>query len=408
MGMNQTPASERVHISFFGKRNAGKSSVINAVTGQDLAIVSSVMGTTTDPVYKTMELLPLGPVMVIDTPGIDDEGELGALRVRKSYQVLNKTDIAILVIDSTAGKGEEELELIHRFHKKGIPYLIVYNKIDLLSTEKIKDLAMSVRAGEVLVSASDGMNIQELKEKIASLKPEDTHKYPLIQDLIEPLDLVILVVPIDKAAPKGRLILPQQQTIRDILERGALSLVVRDTELKSTLDHFLAQGVCPKLVVTDSQAFARVSKAVPENITLTSFSILFSRYKGELETQLKGIAALSSIEDGDRILIAEGCTHHRQCGDIGTCKMPEWIRNYTGKKPVFEFTSGTEFPDDVSSYKMVVHCGGCMLNEREMNYRIACCQDQGVPITNYGILIAQVTGILKRSLGPFPEMQKLI
>ena len=408
MGMNQTPASERVHISFFGKRNAGKSSVINAVTGQDLAIVSSVMGTTTDPVYKTMELLPLGPVMVIDTPGIDDKGELGALRVRKSYQFLNKTDIAILVIDSTAGKGEEELELIHRFHKKGIPYLIVYNKIDLLSTEKIKDLAMSVRAGEVLVSASDGMNIQELKEKIASLKPEDTHKYPLIQDLIEPLDLVILVVPIDKAAPKGRLILPQQQTIRDILERGALSLVVRDTELKSTLDHFLAQGVCPKLVVTDSQAFARVSKAVPENITLTSFSILFSRYKGELEIQLKGIAALSSIEDGDRILIAEGCTHHRQCGDIGTCKMPEWIRNYTGKKPVFEFTSGTEFPDDVSSYKMVVHCGGCMLNEREMKYRIACCQDQGVPITNYGILIAQVTGILKRSLGPFPEMQKLI
>ena len=407
MGMNQTPASERVHISFFGKRNAGKSSVINAVTGQDLAIVSSVMGTTTDPVYKTMELLPLGPVMVIDTPGIDDEGELGALRVRKSYQVLNKTDIA-LIIDSTAGKGEEELELIHRFHKKGIPYLIVYNKIDLLSTEKIKDLAMSVRAEEVLVSASDGMNIQELKEKIASLKPEDTHKYPLIQDLIKPLDLVILVVPIDKAAPKGRLILPQQQTIRDILERGALSLVVRDTELKSTLDHFLAQGVCPKLVVTDSQAFARVSKAVPENITLTSFSILFSRYKGELEIQLKGIAALSSIEDGDRILIAEGCTHHRQCGDIGTCKMPEWIRNYTRKKPVFEFTSGTEFPDDVSSYKMVVHCGGCMLNEREMKYRIACCQDQGVPITNYGILIAQVTGILKRSLGPFPEMQKLI
>ena len=408
MGMNQTPAPERVHISFFGKRNAGKSSVINAVTGQDLAIVSSVRGTTTDPVYKTMELLPLGPVMIIDTPGIDDEGELGALRVRKSYQVLNKTDIAILVVDSTTGKGEEELALIHRFHKKGIPYLVVYNKIDLLSGEEIKDLAMSVRPGEVLVSAADGMNIQELKEKIATLKPEDTHKYPLIQDLIEPLDLVILVVPIDKAAPKGRLILPQQQTIRDILERGALSLVVRDTELKSTLDHFLAQGVCPKLVVTDSQAFARVSKDVPENITLTSFSILFSRYKGELETQLEGVAALSSIQDDDRILIAEGCTHHRQCGDIGTCKIPNWIRNYTGKKPVFEFTSGTEFPDDVSSYKMVVHCGGCMLNEREMKYRIACCRDQGVPITNYGLLIAQVTGILKRSLGPFPEMQKLV
>ena len=408
MGMNQTPASERVHISFFGKRNAGKSSVINAVTGQDLAIVSSVRGTTTDPVYKTMELLPLGPVMIIDTPGIDDEGELGALRVRKSYQVLNKTDIAILVVDSTTGKGEEELALIHRFHKKGIPYLVVYNKIDLLSGEEIKDLAMSVRPGEVLVSATDGMNIQELKEKIATLKPEDTHKYPLIQDLIEPLDLVILVVPIDKAAPKGRLILPQQQTIRDILERGALSLVVQDTELKSTLDHFLAQGVCPKLVVTDSQAFARVSKDVPEDIILTSFSILFSRYKGELETQLEGVAALSSIQDDDRILIAEGCTHHRQCGDIGTCKIPDWIRNYTGKKPVFEFTSGTEFPDDVSSYKMVVHCGGCMLNEREMKYRIACCRDQGVPITNYGLLIAQVTGILKRSLGPFPEMQKLV
>ncbi len=408
MGMNQTPASERVHISFFGKRNAGKSSVINAVTGQDLSIVSSVMGTTTDPVYKTMELLPLGPVMIIDTPGIDDEGELGALRVRKSYQVLNKTDIAILVIDSTIGKTEEEFALIHRFHKKKIPYLVVYNKIDLLSNEEIKDLAMSVRPGEVLVSASSNMNIYELKEKIASLKPEVTHKYPLIQDLIEPLDLVILVVPIDKAAPKGRLILPQQQTIRDILERGALSLVVRDTELKDTLEHFRAQGIRPRLVVTDSQAFARVSRDTPEDITLTSFSILFARYKGELETQLKGVSSLSSLEDGDRILISEGCTHHRQCGDIGTSKIPDWIRNYTGKKPVFEFTSGTEFPEDVSSYKMVVHCGGCMLNEREMKYRIACCQDQGVPITNYGILIAQVTGILKRSLGPFPEMQKLL
>lgn len=408
MGMNQTPTSERVHISFFGKRNAGKSSVINAVTGQDLSIVSSVMGTTTDPVYKTMELLPLGPVMIIDTPGIDDKGELGALRVRKSYQVLNKTDIAILVVDSTIGKTEEEFALIHRFHKKKIPYLVVYNKIDLLSNKEIKNLAMSVRPGEVLVSASSNMNIYELKEKIASLKPEDTHKYPLIQDLIEPLDLVILVVPIDKAAPKGRLILPQQQTIRDILERGALSLVVRDTELKDTLEHFRAQGIRPRLVVTDSQAFARVSRDTPEDITLTSFSILFARYKGELETQLKGVSSLSSLEDGDRILISEGCTHHRQCGDIGTSKIPDWIRNYTGKKPVFEFTSGTEFPEDVSSYKMVVHCGGCMLNEREMKYRIACCQDQGVPITNYGILIAQVTGILKRSLGPFPEMQKLL
>lgn len=405
MGMNQTPASERVHISFFGKRNAGKSSVINAVTGQNLAIVSSVKGTTTDPVYKTMELLPLGPVMVIDTPGIDDEGELGALRVRKSYQVLNKTDIAVLIVDSTAGKGPQEEALIQKFQAKGIPYLIVYNKIDLLPDTPEK---VCPEDNVIYVSAASGTNIYELKEKIASLKPEDTHKYPLIADLIDPMDLVILVVPIDKAAPKGRLILPQQQTIRDILERGALSLVVRDTELKATLDKFRAQGISPRLVVTDSQAFARVSRDTPEDITLTSFSILFSRYKGELEAQLQGVSALSSIKDGDRILIAEGCTHHRQCDDIGTYKIPKWIREYTGKKPVFEFTSGTEFPDDVTSYKMVVHCGGCMLNEREMKYRISCCQDQNVPVTNYGILIARITGILKRSLGPFPEMQKLI
>ena len=405
MGMNQTPASERVHISFFGKRNAGKSSVINAVTGQNLAIVSSVKGTTTDPVYKTMELLPLGPVMVIDTPGIDDEGELGSLRVRKSYQVLNKTDIAVLIVDSTAGKGPQEEALIQKFQAKGIPYLIVYNKIDLLpgAPEKV-----CPEDNVIYVSAASGTNIYELKEKIASLKPEDTHKYPLIADLINPMDLVILVVPIDKAAPKGRLILPQQQTIRDILERGALSLVVRDTELKATLDKFRAQGILPRLVVTDSQAFARVSGDTPEDITLTSFSILFSRYKGELEAQLQGVSALSSIKDGDRILIAEGCTHHRQCDDIGTYKIPKWIREYTGKNPVFKFTSGTEFPDDVTSYKMVIHCGGCMLNEREMKYRISCCQDQNVPVTNYGILIARITGILKRSLGPFPEMQKLI
>ena len=391
MGMNQTPASERVHISFFGKRNAGKSSVINAVTGQDLAIVSSVMGTTTDPVYKTMELLPLGPVMVIDTPGIDDEGELGALRVRKSYQVLNKTDIAILVIDSTAGKGEEELELIHRFHKKGIPYLIVYNKIDLLSTEKIKDLAMSVRAGEVLVSASDGMNNQELKEKIASLKSEDTHKYPLIQDLIEPLDLVILVVPIDKAAPKGRLILPQQQTIRDLLDAGTTAIVVKETELKSTLDSL---GKKPALVITDSQAFKEVDKDTPSDIPLTSFSILFARYKGNLGTVVHGARALDTLEDGDTILISEGCTHHRQCDDIGTVKLPRWVREYTGKDIDFEFTSGTEFPLKLNHYKMIIHCGGCMLNEREMKYRLKCAGDASVPITNYG------------SIEIFPQLRK--
>ena len=406
--MNQTPASERVHISFFGRRNAGKSSVINAITGQDLAIVSSVKGTTTDPVYKTMELLPLGPVMIIDTPGIDDEGELGALRVKKSYQVLNKTDIAILIVDSTTGKTDADYALISRFIHKKIPYLIVYNKIDLLTDQEVYDLAFSTRKEEVLVSVAANMNIHELKEKIASMKPEDSHKYPLIGDLINPEDLVILVVPIDKAAPKGRLILPQQQTIRAVLERGGLSLVVRDTELKSTLELFRSQGIKPKLVVTDSQAFARVSKDTPEDITLTSFSILFSRYKGELDAQLLGVNALSTVKDGDHILISEGCTHHRQCDDIGTYKLPKWIREYTGKESVFEFTSGTEFPDDVTSYKMVIHCGGCMLNEREMKYRIACCQDQNVPITNYGIAIAQMTGILKRSLEPFPEMQKLI
>ena len=408
MGMNQTPASERVHISFFGRRNAGKSSVINAITGQDLAIVSSVKGTTTDPVYKTMELLPLGPVMIIDTPGIDDEGELGALRVKKSYQVLNKTDIAILIVDSTTGKTDADYALISRFIHKKIPYLIVYNKIDLLTDQEVYDLAFSTRKEEVLVSVAANMNIHELKEKIASMKPEDSHKYPLIGDLINPEDLVILVVPIDKAAPKGRLILPQQQTIRAVLERGGLSLVVRDTELKSTLELFRSRGIKPKLVVTDSQAFARVSKDTPEDITLTSFSILFSRYKGELDAQLLGANALSTVKDGDRILISEGCTHHRQCDDIGTYKLPKWIKEYTGKEPVFEFTSGTEFPDDVTSYKMVIHCGGCMLNEREMKYRIACCQDQNVPITNYGIAIAQMTGILKRSLEPFPEMQKLV
>lgn len=408
MGLNQTPASERVHISFFGKRNAGKSSIINAVTGQDLAIVSPVPGTTTDPVYKSMELLPLGPVMIIDTPGIDDEGELGSLRIRKSYQVLNKTDIAILVVDSTVGKTSEEYALIHSFHHKKIPYLIIYSKIDLLSVDEIKDLAFSARPEEVLVSAATNLNIQELKEKIASMKPQEAHPYPLVQDLIAPLDLVLLVIPIDKAAPKGRLILPQQQVIRDILEKGALALTVRDTELEETLAHFQSHGIRPRMVVTDSQAFAQVSKIVPEDITLTSFSILFARYKGELKTQLEGISALSQIQDQDRILIAEGCTHHRQCGDIGTSKIPEWIRKFTKKQPVFDFTSGTEFPEDVSAYKLVVHCGGCMLNEREMKYRIGCCRDQGVAITNYGILIAEITGILKRSLGPFPEMEKYL
>lgn len=412
MGMNQTPASERIHISFFGKRNAGKSSVINAVTGQDLAIVSNIKGTTTDPVYKTMELLPLGPVMLIDTPGIDDEGDLGALRIKKSYQILNKTDIAILVVDVLIGITEHEEALIHRFQEKNIPWILVYNKADLIPGE-ISGTAFpphtdTAAGNELFVSAATGSGIHELKEKIASLKPEDTHKYPLISDLVCPLDLVILVIPIDKAAPKGRLILPQQQTIRAILECGALSLVVRDTELKDTLAHFLSKDIHPRLIITDSQAFAQVSSVTPEEISLTSFSILFARYKGDLGTLTEGAAALKNIQHGDKILIAEGCTHHRQCDDIGTVKIPNMIRKFTGAEPEFVFTSGTEFPDDVSDYKLVVHCGGCMLNEREMKYRIACCRDQKVPITNYGILIARITGILNRSLTPFPEFQKLL
>ena len=412
MGMNQTPASERIHISFFGKRNAGKSSVINAVTGQDLAIVSNIKGTTTDPVYKTMELLPLGPVMLIDTPGIDDEGDLGALRIKKSYQILNKTDIAILVVDVLIGITEHEEALIHRFQEKNIPWILVYNKADLIPGEisgTVFPPHTDTAAGnELFISAATGSGIHELKEKIASLKPEDTHKYPLSSDLVCPLDLVILVIPIDKAAPKGRLILPQQQTIRAILECGALSLVVRDTELKDTLEHFLSKDIHPRLVITDSQAFAQVSSVTPEEISLTSFSILFARYKGDLGTLTEGAAALKNIQHGDKILIAEGCTHHRQCDDIGTVKIPNMIRKFTGAEPEFVFTSGTEFPDDVSDYKLVVHCGGCMLNEREMKYRIACCRDQKVPITNYGILIARITGILNRSLTPFPEFQKLL
>lgn len=414
MGMNQTPASERIHISFFGRRNAGKSSVINAVTGQELAIVSDVKGTTTDPVYKTMELLPLGPVMVIDTPGIDDEGELGALRVKKSYQVLNKTDIAVLVVDGTIGKTDCEEALIQRFQEKNIPWILVYNKSDLLPEGSRPEEVIPGQNGyplssnEILVSAAKRANIHELKERIAALKPEDTHKYPLISDLIQPLDLIILVIPVDKAAPKGRLILPQQQTIRAILECGALSLVVRDTELSETLERFQRQNIHPRLVITDSQAFSKVSAVTPQEITLTSFSILFARYKGDLEAVTKGAAALKNIQDGDKILIAEGCTHHRQCDDIGTVKIPSMIRKFTGKEPEFVFTSGTEFPDDLTDYQLVVHCGGCMLNEREMKYRISCCQDQKIPITNYGILMAQITGILKRSLAPFPEIQKLL
>lgn len=408
MSMNQTPMSERVHIGFFGKRNAGKSSVMNAVTGQDIAVVSDVMGTTTDPVYKSMELLPLGPVVMMDTPGIDDEGELGALRVRKSYQVLNKTDVAVLVIDATAGISPEDEALLERIRRKKIPYLVVMNKIDLTAEEKGRQIREELglsESGFVPVSASDGSGIRELKEKIAAAaRAEEPEKY-IVRDLVSPSDFVILVVPIDKAAPKGRLILPQQQTIRDLLDGNAVSVVVKETELGQTLGQL---GKKPALVITDSQAFGQVSRDVPEHILLTSFSILFARYKGNLESAVKGVTALDRLEDGDTILISEGCTHHRQCDDIGTVKIPKWIREYTGKEIRIETTSGTEFPDELGKYRLIVHCGGCMLNEREMKYRLSCAQDQGVPMTNYGILIAYVKGILKRSVEVFPEIESLL
>lgn len=402
MGMNQTPAAERVHIAFFGRRNAGKSSLINAVTAQNLAIVSEIRGTTTDPVYKTMELLPLGSVMLIDTPGIDDEGELGRLRIRKTLQVLNKTDIAVLIIDSTVGLTEPEEQLIALFREKSLPFLLVYNKMDL---QKNPPEELSFRdIPSIYVSAKKHENIEKLKDMLAALLPHTEDK-PLVSDLLKPLDLVVLVIPIDKAAPKGRLILPQQQTIRDILSCGAQALTVRDTEFPQVLSGFLEKGLRPRLVVTDSQVFAFTARHTPASIMLTSFSILFARYKGNLHTLAKGAKALDMLEEGDKILICEGCTHHRQCSDIGSVKLPGWIQEYTGKAFTFFFTSGTEFPQDLSSYKMIVHCGGCMLNEREMKYRIACAEDQGISITNYGTLIAHIKGILKRSLEPFPEIK---
>lgn len=418
MSMNQTPSSERVHIGFFGRRNAGKSSVMNAVTGQDIALVSDVRGTTTDPVYKSMELLPLGPVVMMDTPGIDDEGELGKLRVRKSYQVLNKTDAAVLVIDGTVGAAPEDMALLERIREKKIPYVIAVNKkeaaeeaalqktVEQLSMEKAGSGDPAEDTGRVIcVSAATGEGIPELKELIASAaRTEEPERY-IVRDLLDPSDMAVLIVPIDKAAPKGRLILPQQQTIRDILEADAVSVVVKETELKNVLGQFRKK---PKLVITDSQAFEKVAADTPEDILLTSFSILFARYKGDLASVVKGVTALDTVEDGDVILISEGCTHHRQCDDIGTVKLPRWIREYTGKEICIETTSGTEFPDELAKYKMIIHCGGCMLNEREMKYRLKCAEDQGVPMTNYGIAIAFMKGILKRSVEVFPDIYKML
>lgn len=415
MGLNSTPSANRVHIGFFGRRNAGKSSVVNAVTGQELAVVSDTKGTTTDPVYKSMELLPIGPVMIIDTPGFDDEGTLGELRVRKTKQVLNKTDIAVLVVDATEGKKQCDEELIRIFKEKEIPYIIVNNKADLLSDEisekvcqdkvseqrKAEQNALLSSGQEQYVSALTGVGIYELKECIGKLTPNEDMTLKIVGDLLHPGDFVVLVVPIDSAAPKGRLILPQQQTIRDVLEANAAAIVVKESELKQTLEQL---GRSPAMVITDSQVFEQVSEVVPEEIPLTSFSILMARYKGYLETAVNGVAVIDHLKDGDKILISEGCTHHRQCDDIGTVKIPRWLKQHTGKELIIETSSGTEFPEDLTSYALVIHCGGCMLNEREVKYRMKCAEDQKVPFTNYGIAIAQMKGILKRSIELFPNL----
>lgn len=403
MSLNTTPSAERTHVGIFGRRNAGKSSLINALTGQSLAIVSDIKGTTTDPVLKSMELLPLGPVVMIDTPGLDDKGDLGALRIRKAYQMLNKTDIAVLVIDGTAVPSPEDVAILVRIQEKAIPFLVVLNKEDQISdpVSMIRQSASILKISPehiLTVSASSSSHIQELKEAIARLVPGEDDSRRIVADLVKPLDFVVLVVPIDSAAPKGRLILPQQQTIRDLLDAGAVSIVVRNTELAKTLEKLNHR---PNLVITDSQAFQEVAAIVPEDIPLTSFSILFARYKGNLEILASGARTLDLLENGDTVLISEGCTHHRQCDDIGTVKLPQWINAHTGKKLNFEFTSGTEFPLDLQRYRLIIHCGGCMLNEREMKYRLKCAEDAGIPMTNYGTAIAYMKGILDRSLEIF-------
>lgn len=393
MTMNATPSANRTHIGLFGRRNAGKSSLINALTGQDLAIVSDVRGTTTDPVSKAMELLPLGPVVLIDTPGLDDEGELGSQRVRKARQVLRKTDIALLVVNAAEGLQDDDRALLDTVREMNLPYLVVYNKCDAGDRPLPEDLASRA----LCVSARTGYGIHELKERMAHLKPEDSGR-KLIADLLAPNDVVVLVVPIDEAAPKGRLILPQQQTIRDILDAGAQAVVTRETELSAALN---ALANKPRLVVTDSQVFKQVAELTPEDVELTSFSILMARYKGYLDAAMRSIPAVETLENGDTVLIAEGCTHHRQCNDIGTVKIPNWLRAHSGKDIRIATCSGTEFPEDLTPYKLVIHCGGCMLNEREVLYRMHTAQRQGVPFINYGLLIAHMQGILTRATRPF-------
>ena len=399
MSLNDTPSGERIHIGFFGRRNAGKSSVVNAVTGQELSVVSDVKGTTTDPVTKAMELLPLGPVVIIDTPGFDDEGKLGELRVRKTKQILNRTDIAVLVVDGTAGIGDTDRQLTEIFKDKQIPYIVVYNKSDL--SEKT-----DCGENEIAVSALNGANIWELKEKIAAFaKTAGSEPRRIIADLIQPEDLIVLVTPIDSSAPKGRMILPQVQTLRDVLDADAMPVFTKEHQLEATLKKLSSP---PKMVITDSQAFAMVSRIVPESIPLTSFSILMARYKGFLETAVDGAAAIPKLKDGDTVLISEGCTHHRQCGDIGSVKLPALLKKTTGKELNIVLSSGREFPEDLSGISLVIHCGGCMLSEREMTYRMKSSEDQNVPFTNYGIALAMMNGILKRSISIFPDLASKI
>ena len=390
MSLNDVVSAERLHIGFFGLRNAGKSSVVNAVTGQEMSLVSDYKGTTTDPVKKAMELLPLGPVVIVDTPGIDDEGTLGEMRVKKTKQVLNYIDIAVLVVDATLGLQNFDQEMLTLFEQKKIPYVIAFNKSDLLNKE------LNIQENAILVSAKNNTNINELKEKIAKAVKVQNESKRVVGDLLQKGDIVVLVTPIDSAAPKGRLILPQQMTIRDILDSGAIPVVTRETELKTTLE---ALKEPPKMVITDSQAFGFVSKIVGD-IPLTSFSILMARYKGNLESAIKGAEKMKNLNDGDTILISEGCTHHRQCGDIGTQKLPKWLKEYSGKELNFKFTSGKDFPEDLTDISLVIHCGGCMLTEREMQYRRRFCEENNVPITNYGTAIAQINGILEKSLQP--------
>ncbi len=395
MSLNSTPSANRIHIGFFGRRNAGKSSVVNAVTNQELSVVSEVKGTTTDPVTKAMELLPIGPVLIIDTPGFDDEGSLGELRIKRTKQVLNKTDIAVLVVDATEGMSAIDHQLIDIFKEKGINYFIVYNKCDLIDVKTM--IKLSSEENSVLVSATDMKNIDQLKEKIALMADLGEEKF-LVRDLVSKGDVVVLVTPIDSAAPKGRLILPQQQTIRDLLEADATTIVIKENEVEETLKLLNKK---PRMIITDSQAFNVVSKSTPKDIPLTSFSILMARYKGFLASAVEASIAIDNLCDGDKVLVCEGCTHHRQCGDIGTVKLPKWLENYTGKKLNYEFTSGGSYPEDLTPYKVVVHCGGCTLNEREVKYRMKCAKDQGIPFTNYGTVIATTQGILTRSFEVF-------